>query len=192
MEIKKNKNGKSILDVNFNDLIDKLEGKKTENSYKNIDFKREFYYTIISQIPILYHLIQVVILNSCTINKRKIEDTEKFLSRLCYYENLEWFFKIADLDNIIYQQGNSGDLYFPELIFPQVISIYKVYIKNRNDYPKIDKEIFQIFHDLQISPEENYLDIFFYNYFIRCLDSFGLYQESKFKGFIAKLKELLK
>ena len=197
---KRNANGKLILEaVNFNDLIDKFEGKKVRDSYKNLDFKREFCNAIINQVPFLDDFIHILILNKDVINNDI--DTSKtgiFISKIFKYGNIEELFKKADLANNNYQHFNRDGMYFPELILPNFLSIYNVYKKKdipeeQKVYPKIDMLTLQTFIDFQIEKKEakEILTSYIGNYFMGYVDGNNMYKEDEFKGFYDKIVELL-
>ena len=185
-------NQKSILDsVVFNDLVDKFEGIKIENSFKTLDFKREFYNSILKQIRFLDHLIRLLILNQDVINKRSVEDTQMFIKNIFNISDIELLFDYAEIDKREYQQLNNKGLYFPEIILPQVIYIYNQYLEGNNNYSKIIISIFDIFLRLQVNPPNDYLVVYANNYFMSYLSNNQRYDETKFKGFPEKLREMI-
>lgn len=150
----------------FRDLFYQISGKKKNDSFVDVHIKRQFFGAILDQIPFLVTFVRMLILNAATINENDIDKTLIFIDKFFDY-NIETLLDISEIQTRKYIQAARDKLYFPELILPQVFSLYNSYVKKEDlQLQKIDKTIFKIFNDLQSNKSSNNIRRFLSTYLI--------------------------
>ena len=192
----------------FEGLIEDIKDE-CNDKYLDVDIKRKFFDIISEQMPLLVSIIRLFILNAELINDAKtVDEIDELVKKLAKgndsfdYNFLQYLFDKSEIETKNYGQHKHNGIFFPELIFPEILKIYNTFIsKNKNHivdlkpvgYDKIDMEVISVFCSLQKTPfiQKN-ISLFCYNYLMDYLKGSGTAAPSDLMDiFIELLNKLL-